>query len=437
MSFSPKSIKSLALVAFFASAMPLFAADGWKMFDRRLGMFVHWGIYSVGEWHCQQLWRKRMSRVEYEKFADRFKAEKFDADSFVDVAESAGADYIVFVSKHHDGFCMWDTATTDYKVTNTPAGRDVIGELAAACRRRGMKLGFYYSNPDWHHPNSHNEKSSHQLPMQPGDVPDMEKYIAYVKAQVTELLTKYGEIVCFFWDIPTRIDRPEMDALVRRLQPGILINDRGWGNKATCDYSTPERDYKWDTSCGRFIEANDAVGVQSWGWRKDEDYHTHGYLTRKIDSYLATGANFVLNVGPKADGTIPEVSKKIMARVGDWHRRVGDSFRDVETVPGLVKGCNAVVTRRGDTLFVHFPKGLDATGLDLAPLDRLPEKAVLMNTGAELKARVELMPWNSPQSDRETLHLWGIPADALADECIVLQLDFAPGTLSSMKGDAK
>ena len=404
---------------------------GWSMFERRLGMFVHWGIYSVGEWHEQEQWRRRMSRADYAKFAEGFKAEKFNADDFVDVAKSAGAEYIVFTSKHHDGFCMWDTATTDYKVTNTPARRDIVGELADACRRGGIKLGLYYSNPDWHHPNAYNEKSSHQIPPEPGDAPDMEKYVAYVKAQVTELLTKYGEIVCFFWDIPPKIDLPEMDALVRRLQPGIKVNDRGWGNKATSDYSTPERHYKWNSIKGHGVEACDAVGVQSWGYRMDEDYHTHGYLTRRIDKFLSTGANFLLNVGPRADGTIPDEVRAIMAGVGRWHGKVRDSFRDVQTLADLKleRAPDAVVTRRDDTLFVHFPSGLDATGLDLRPLTAVPEKVTLLNTGEALNARVELMPWNAGSFRRETLHVWGIPADELANECIVLRLDFAPGAL--------
>ena len=411
------------------------AAERWSMFERRIGMFVHWGIYSVGEWHEQQEMRRGMSRAEYEKCAERFKAEKFDADALVGVADSVGAEYIVFTAKHHDGFCMWDTATTDFKVTNTPAKRDVLAELAAACRRRGMKLGLYYSNPDWHHKSAYNDKSTHQIPPRPGDVPDMEKYIAYVKAQVTELLTNYGEIVCFFWDIPTNVDCPEMDEIVRRLQPGIMVNDRGWGNKATCDYSTPERNYKWDVTKGRNIEACDSVGVQSWGYRRDEDYHTCGYLTRKIDQFLSTGANFLLNVGPKADGTIPVETCAIMADVGRWYRKVRDSYRDVETVSDLKLAIapNAVVTRRGDTLFVHFPKGLDATGLDLRPLTAMPEKVTLLNTGKTLNARVELMPWNVGNFKCETLHVWGIPADSLANECIVLRLDFAPGDLAKMR----
>ena len=423
--------KLLVLLALAVVAEASFAAGNWSMFERRLGMFVHWGIYSVGGWHEQEQMRKGMRRAEYEKFAGQFTADKFSADAFVEVAKSAGAEYIVITSKHHDGFCMWDTATTDYKVTNTPAKRDILAELAAACRRSGMKLGLYYSNPDWHHPNAHNEKSSHQTPIEPGDEPDMAKYIAYVKAQVTELLTNYGEIVCFFWDIPPKIDLPDMDALVRRLQPGIMVNDRGWGNKATCDYSTPERDYSCDFAKGRHVEACDSVGVQSWGYRKDEDYHTLGYLTRNIDRYLSTGANYLLNVGPKSDGTIPEEVCAIMADVGRWYGKVRDSYRGVKNVQELKlkRAPDAVVTRRDNTLFVHFPKGLDASGFDMGPFALMPEKVTLMNTGKTLNARVELMPWNASSFKRETLHVWGIPADALANECIVLRLDFPVGVL--------
>ena len=408
-------------------------ADRHGLFNRRLGMFVHWGIYSVGEWHEQEEMRRGVPRAEYEKCKDRFFAEKYSPDHFIDVAESAGAEYIVITTKHHDGFCMWDTKTMDFKVTNTPAKRDVVGELAAACRRRGMKLGFYYSNPDWHHPNAYNEKSSHQIPPQLGDVPDMEKYIAYVKAQVTELLTNYGEIVCFFWDIPTKIDRPEMDELVRRLQPGIMVNDRGWGNQGTCDYSTPERSHAGETH-GRHTEACDSVGAQSWGYRADEDYRTLRYLTGRIDAFLAGGANFLLNVGPKADGTIPDEARAIMAGVGKWYGKVRDSFSGVSSVPRLKLDSvpDALVTRRGDTLFVHFPKGLEASGIDMRPIATMPEKVTLLNTGKTLKAKVELMPSNAKGYGRETLHVWGIPADSLANECIVIRLDFDPGVLDAM-----
>ena len=410
----------------------------WKMFDRRIGMFVTWGVHSVVGRHSQILWRDGMSRTDYEKLTERFTAEKFNADSFVDVAESAGAEYIVFVTKHHDGFCMWDTATTDYRVTNTPAKRDILAELAAACHRRGMKLGLYYSNPDWHHPNAHNPKSTHQIPLQPGDKPDMGRYAEYVKAQVTELLTKYGEIVCFFWDIPARVDRPEMDALVRRLQPGIMINDRGWGNKATCDYSTPERDFKWDTPSEKHVEACDSVGVVAWAYRSNEDYRTLGYLTRRIDKFLVGGANFLLNVGPMADGTIPDEAVRLMAGVGDWRRRVGDAFNDVNTAPFKFCGDERMVaTRRGDAVFIHFPDGLNATGVYLDPIATLPERATLLNTGDLLKVELDANPNKGPASHKKTLHVWGIPAAALANECAVIRLDFSPDLKAHREAYAK
>ena len=168
-----RRLLSILLVLTALSAAAATFGDGKGLFNQRLGMFVHWGIYSVNGWHEQEEMRGKMPRSEYEKVAERFTAEKFDADAFVDAAELLGAEYIVFTSKHHDGFCMWDTATTDFKVTNTPTKRDVLKEVAEACRRRGMKLGLYYSNPDWHHPNAHNEKSTHQIPLQPGDEPDM------------------------------------------------------------------------------------------------------------------------------------------------------------------------------------------------------------------------------------------------------------------------
>ena len=118
------------------------AGSHWKMFDRRLGMFIHWGIYSVNGLHEQEQYRYGIARADYGLCKDRFRAERFDPNHFIDVAESAGAEYIVMTAKHHDGFCMWNTATTDFNVMNTPVGRDVIGELAAACHRRGMKFGL-------------------------------------------------------------------------------------------------------------------------------------------------------------------------------------------------------------------------------------------------------------------------------------------------------
>ena len=414
------AVRMAAFVFALASLAASAADDEWKMFDRRLGMFVHWGIYSVGEWHEQERMRKQVPRAEYEKHAAGFTAERFAADRFVDVAESAGAEYIVFTAKHHDGFCMWDTKTTDFCVMNTPAKRDILKELADACRRRGMRFGLYYSNPDWHHPNAYNPKSTHQLEApNPGDVPDLPKYIEYVKAQISELMTNYGEICCLFWDIPTKVEVPELNELVRRFQPKIMINDRGWGSVG--DYSTPERGIPAGEAFPRPTEACDSVGAQSWGYRRNEDYRTLGYLTRAIDRTLTRGGNFLLNVGPKSDGTIPNESVDLLRRVGNWYSKVRESYQGVEMVTNVV--ADALVTRRRNVLYLHYPDGILATGLNLAPLAVLPRAASVLNDGTDLKAELEYMPTSFWKDRKPTVHLQGIRADALANESVVIRLD--------------
>ena len=417
--------KALSCVVVCAVALSGFAADGWRMFDRRVGMFVHWGVYASLGYHEQARMRLFLSREDYRKQAmPKFTAEKFNADAFVDIAESLGATYIVITSKHHDGFCMWDTRTTDFNCMQSPAKRDIIRELADACRRRGMKLGLYYSNPDWNQPNAFNILSTHQVTPEQGDVPDMEKYRAYVKAQVTELLSNYGEIVCFFWDIPTRIKSPEMNELVRRLQPGIMIDDRGWGSAG--DYSTAERIPPREGAPARPIEACDSVGARAWGYRANEDYHTVGYCTRAIDRFLSIGGNFLLNVGPKADGEIPAEARTLLKRTGDWYGRVKEAFTDVETLwrKPEKEGDMYVLTRRGRTVYVHCPEGLEQSGLDLRPFSQLPAKAVVLNDGAVLKTDLAIIPRNY-MTRQKTLHVGGIDADRYANECVVIRLDFS------------
>ena len=414
-------MKRVALTVCLVCSLPSLATtfkDGAGLFNRRLGMFVHWGIYAVGEWQEQELWRKRTPRDVYENYRNSFTAEKFDADKFIDVAESAGAEYIVITAKHHDGFCMWDTKTTDYKVTNTPAKRDVLKELSEACRRRGMKLGLYYSNPDWHHPNSYNPESTHQIP-HPTGKPDMRKYIEFVRAQITELLTNYGEICCLFWDIPTHVEHREMNILVRTLQPDIKIDDRGWEKGG--DYSTPERGMKEGAAFDRLTEACDSIGAQSWGFRRNEHYRTLGYLTRAIDRTLTRGGNFLLNVGPKADGTIPEEGVEIFRKIGQWYAKVRESYREVEMVSGVVYDAGCMVTRRGNEVYLHYTRGLDSSGVDLQPYRREPQSAVVLNTGTKLGHEVSLLPMNF-RHRTIGLNLWGIPADDLANESVVIKL---------------
>ena len=404
-----------------AISMAAVEVEAWRMFERRVGMFVHWGIYSVDGYHEQQRLRQKMSRAEYAKRVSGFTAERFNAEELVMAAESLGADYIVFTAKHHDGFCMWDTKTTDFNVMNSPASRDIVREVADACRLRGMKLGLYFSNPDWNHPSGYNPLSSHQVPPEPGDAPDMESFKSFVKAQIKELMTAYGDICCLFWDIPTRINVPEMNALVRKLQPGIKIDDRGWGSDG--DYSTPERGLPDGAAFERQTEACDSIGARSWGFRVNEDYRTVGYCTRAIDQALSRGGNFLLNVGPRADGSLPEEALRLLEKTGAWYRRIRESYRAVSTESRLVKGEKVLVTRRGTVVYVHCTEGLDKTGLDLAPLNMLPIAATVLNDGSLAECELVVMPgrW---QDGIRTLHVKGIDAGKYADESVVIRLDF-------------
>jgi len=234
-------------------------------FEARFGMFVHWGIYAVAGWHEQHQWRGRVPRTEYVKLAGQWNPVKFDPDQWLDLAESAGMRYVCLTTKHHDGFCLWDTKLTDFNTMNTPYGRDIVGMLAEACHRRKLPLCLYYSCADWHHPNYPNEGRHHELEPQPGDEPDLMKYLDFLKGQVRELCTNYGEIHGFWWDmnVPGHVD-PSINNMIRQLQPSCVINNRGYDEG---DFGTPERDY--DASAdetvgeGRPVEACQSVGIEA------------------------------------------------------------------------------------------------------------------------------------------------------------------------------
>lgn len=254
--------------------------------ENKFGMFIHWGIYAQLGLQEQAIARYDMSHEEYEKLADTFNPVNYDPEQWVLLAKQAGMKYICFTTKHHDGFCMWDTKYTDYNIMNTPYGKDVLKELAEACEKHGMLLSLYYSCPDWNYEYGRNPHATHQWKAK--EKVDLEKYITYIKNQITELLTGYGKIYTFFWDIPPRIEDRSLNELVRKLQPGIYINNRGFDEG---DFSTPERGYK-DVGSNRFeqmTEACNSVGEQSWGYREKEDYHSIRYLTMAIDKIMAMG----------------------------------------------------------------------------------------------------------------------------------------------------
>jgi alpha-L-fucosidase len=397
--------------------------DWW--FEKRFGLFIHWGIYSINGWHEQDQWRRRIPRAEYARLAQRWNPVKFDPNAWLDLAQTAGMQYLCVTTKHHDGFCLFESKYTDYNSVNTPYGKDVIRLLAEACHRRDFPLCLYYSIADWHHPNYPNQGRHHELLPQAGDLPDLDKYTHFVKAQVRELCTNYGEIHGFWWDmnVDKRVDW-SINAMIRQLQPKAVINDRGYDEG---DFGTPERDFTSDgevlLSFEKRTEACQAVGSESWGYRIEEDYYTDRHLIRSIDKYLARDANYLLNVGPAPDGTIPELSSTILKRIGKWYHAVKESFAGAVPCSQLTANRDVLLTRKGNTLYVHLQKDALTDGVKLKPLARMPKKAMLLNTGQPVECSLARVP-SGHKEQRGWLRLRKLPVNQLANTVLVVKLEF-------------
>lgn len=325
---------------------------------------------------------------------------------------------------------MWDTRQTDYSVMHTPYGRDVLKQLSDACRKHGMKLSIYYSIPDWHHPFGYNPASTHQWKAVACEHPEPELYRDYIRRQMTELLTGYGEIDSLFWDIPPGLTDPSVNELVRKLQPGILINDRGFD---TGDFSTPEREYQSadGTRFTRMTEACNSVGVQSWGYRADEDFYSIRHLLTSIDRIMAMGGSYLLNVGPDARGVITEPYASRVRAVGDWYCRMEGCLENAGADPFDYRvrlDKPPLATEKNGRTYLHFPDGIRSSAVYLRQWRSEPERIRLMNTGDALPWRIEPLPefHNGTTGRAETayLRIHGIPIDRLSGEPIVLEVEW-------------
>lgn len=397
--------------------------DWW--FEKRFGMFVHWGVYAINGWHEQDQWRRRIPRAEYQQLQQQWNPVKFNPDRWLDAAGSAGMEYLCFTTKHHDGFCLWDTKETRFNTMNTPYGKDVLKLLADACHRRKFPLCLYYSIADWHHPNYPNLGRHHELPPQPGDTPDWNKYLDFLKAQVTELCSHYGEIHGFWWDmnVPKHVD-PSINAIIRRLQPKAVINDRGFDEG---DFGTPERDYVKEGELvpvfEKRTEACQSIGMESWGWREDEDYYRDGYIYSSIARYRARDANYLLNVGPKPDGTLPAEAVGYLKRTGQWYRAVQEAFEGTTPASQLIANRDVLLTRRGNTLYVILHAEPRGDTVKLKPIAVLPRRATLLNTGAKVICSCDLVPTEHGNQGRY-LRLTRLPVNEHANTVLVAKLEF-------------
>ena len=394
-------------------------------FKNKLGMFIHWGTYSILAKHEQIL--RLYKHEEYEALKDKFNPVNYDPEKWVLLAKSAGMKYICFTAKHHDGFCMWDTKHTDYKITNTPYGKDTLRMLADACQKHGMLLSIYYSCPDWYYEYGYNPASSafHQVKAKNKNNPDTVKLREYIKAQIRELMTEYGKIYTLFWDIPPAILDRSINEEVRRLQPGILINNRGFDEG---DFSTPERDF--NTPNERYAhptESCNSVGEYAWGYNKEESFYSVSVLRSAIQKTMSRGGSYLLNVGPNELGEItPEYEKRIRA-VGDWYNRmegvleesVGDE-REYD-IYGVREWLNQyTVTKKNGKSYFHFYNGLISNHVFFNTFPSMPKSVRLLNTNTPLPYTVR----NAKIYLDDGLDIYNIPIDELVGEPICIEIEW-------------
>jgi len=352
--------------------------------DARFGMFIHWGLYALPARHEWVKNAERLTNGQYQKYFENFNPDLYNPKEWAKMAKEAGMKYVVLTAKHHEGFCLWDSKFTDYKSTNTPIGKDLIKEYVEAFRAEGLKVGFYYSLIDWHHPDylidkyhpQRQEYDSAYARLNKGR--DMNKYREYMKNQVRELLTNYGEISIIWFDFsfPGKNGKGRADwdsenllKLARSLQPGIIVDDRldlkdvegGW------DFTTPEqyKVTKWPEENGKRIAWETCQTFSgSWGYFRDEtSWKSTAQLLELLIESVSKGGNLLLNVGPTARGTFDYRAQDRLKKMGEWMKVNGKSvYYCTEAPADFTAPANTLLTYNPVTnrLYVHllaYPMG--------------------------------------------------------------------------------
>lgn len=419
MNSSPKLRAGFLLAALVAAAAPVFAQapsaasryedvmarNAWWR-EARFGMFIHFGAYAVparGEWVQSD---ERIPADRYLAYVDAFQPVDFDARAWARVAKAAGMKYAVLTAKHHDGFCLFDSALTDYKISTRFGGRDLVREYLDAFRAEGLRVGLYYSLIDWHHPDypnvgNHPMRGNAEYVKVPRD---WNRYLKYMHGQVEELVTKYGRLDLLWLDYSFEDYRgakwgaDELVAMVKKHQPGILLNNRldvntgvtgaarslgPWGDFETPEQGLPEKALV-DAS-GRPIPWETCLTLNNhWGYHAgDHDWKSPELVVHTLVEAVSKNGNLLLNVGPDARGRVPEPSVRILEEVGRWMSRNGES----------VYGAGAAdrprpewgrFTQKGRTLFAHwmYPR---VGHIDLGPVGDAVKSVRLLRDGSEAK----------------------------------------------------
>lgn len=385
--------------------------------EAKYGLFIHWGLYAIpaGEWKGKRIpgigeWimnRAKIPVAEYEQLAKQWNPVKFNADAWVQLAKDAGMKYIVITSKHHDGFALYQSKVSKYDVVDaTPSKRDILKELAAACKKQGMRLGYYYSqSQDWHEKNGAGNDWDFGL----DDKKDYDQYLREkAEPQVKELLTEYGPVALVWFDTPRMMsgDRARrFTQIVRSLSPDTLIDGR---LGETGDYiSTGDNVIPAEAQ----TEAWEVPATinHTWGYRKDDhDWKSPGDITFKLIDIVSKGGNYLLNVGPMADGVIPQPSQDNLRAVGAWLRKNGEavygagktpfgeelgepSARGTKDLRGqplqLLRREWRVTTKPGKLYFTFFEE--PRTAFELPPMKNKVKRAYRLEDGVEVPTKTD------------------------------------------------
>ncbi len=310
----------------------------------KFGMFIHWGLYSVYGHHEWAMEEEGIPVVEYEQLAKRFKPQPNAARTWAKLAKQAGQKYMVMTTKHHEGFCNFDTKLTNYCAPKEGPGRDLVKEYVEAARAEGLRVGFYYSLMDWHHPDGARCAS---------DEAARQRFVEYTHGLIRELMTNYGKIDVLWYDVAWPLDAKgweseKMNKMVFELQPDIIVNNR---NHLPGDFSTPEQEIVAEKG-GRAWETCMTMN-ESWGYQKaDDDWKSPKAIVRNLVTCARGGGNYLLNIGPKPDGSIPEESVRILTAVGKWMEKNGATIYESEPCT-VGESVFANFTRKGNTLYTH------------------------------------------------------------------------------------
>ena len=383
----------------------------------KFGMFIHWGLYSV---IGQHEWAKEVEGVpipQYELLAKHFHPKPNAARDWARLAKQAGQKYMVMTSKHHEGFCHWDTQLTDYCAPKQGPGRDLVREFVEAARAEGLRVGFYYSLMDWHHPDGVICKT---------DPAARRRFVEYTHGLVRELMTNYGKIDVLWYDVDWPLSAAEweserMNKMVFELQPEIIVNNR---NGLEGDFSTPEQEIRASQS-GRAWETCMTLN-DSWGFNRfDDAWKSPKTIVSNLATCARGGGNYLLNIGPKPDGSIPEESVACLEAVGRWLQTNGKAIYETDRITAGWN-TNANYTRRGNTLYIHqqFWPGHTPAAEWLAFYQ--PE-AVIAIGGLQAKAKsARLLKTGQPvpfTQDDSTLRLTNLPLIAPDQPATVIEVE--------------